>query len=99
VQPDRRARWVLPLAVVALLVWPLSYAWIPNAGRNPAWVLTLVPVAEIGAMLLAVIAIRLGTMAARADGSTPSSERGTRLGIVVVFLVIGGNLLGKALSG
>ena len=97
-QPSRSARWVLPIAVLGLLLWPLSFAWVPAAGTNPEWVLRLVPLAEIGAMVLAIVAVRLGTLAARAGRNTPSSDRGLRLGVLVATLVIGGNLLGQALT-
>lgn len=96
-QPDRRARLVLPIAVVALLLWPLSYAWIPAAGHNPAWVGMLVQVAEIGAIVLAIAAIWLGSLVPRDEGGSRASERGVRLGMLVVVLVVGGNLLGQAL--
>ena len=39
------------MAILALAVWPLSYAWIPAAGHNPDWILTLVPLAEIAAKI------------------------------------------------
>ena len=97
-QPSRSARWALPIAVLALLLWPLSFAWVPAAGHNPAWVLILVPVAEIAAMILAIVAYRLGTLAARSGRNTPSSDRGIRLGVLVATLVIGSNLLGQALA-
>lgn len=64
-QPERRARLALWLAVIALLLWPLSYAWVPLAGRNPDWILVLVPVAEIGSLLLAISAIWIGARARR----------------------------------
>jgi hypothetical protein len=54
-------------------------------------------VAEIAAMVLAIVAFRLGTLAARAGRNTPSSDLGMRLGVLVAVLVIGGNLLGQAL--
>ena len=96
-QTDARARWVLPLAVLALVVWPLSFAWIPAAGHNPGWILTLVPLAEIAAIVLAIAAIWLGAFVARDQHNTRSSDLGVRLGTLVVILVIGGNLLGQAL--
>jgi hypothetical protein len=85
------------MAILALAVWPLSYAWIPAAGRNPDWVLTLVPLAEIAAILLAIAAIWLDVLVKRDGEATASSERGGRLAMLVVLLVVGGNLLGKAL--
>lgn len=85
------------MAILALAVWPLSFAWIPAADRNPDWILTLVPLAEIAAILLAIAAIWLGVLVKRDGGDTTSSERGGRLGMLVVLLVVGGNLLGQAL--
>jgi len=96
-QTDSRARWVLPLAALALVLWPLSFAWIPAAGNNPAWILALVPLAEIAAILLAIAAIWLGTFVARDQQNTRSSDLGVKLGMLVVILVVGGNLLGQAL--
>lgn len=85
------------MAIVALILWPLSFAWVPAAGRNPDWVLTLVPLAEIAAILLAIAAIWLGVLVTRDGENTPSSDRGGRLAMLVVVLVVGGNLLGQAL--
>lgn len=94
---DRRARLVLPLAAIALIVWPLWFAWVPAAGRNPSWVLILVPLAEIGSIVLAIAAIWLGSLAARDARNTVASDRGVKLGMLVVVLVVGGDLLGQAL--
>ena|SRR5215218_2692828 len=94
---DRRARLVLPMAIAALALWPLSYAWIPSAGRNPDWVVVLVPLAEIAAILVAIAAIWLGVLVTRDGVNTRSSDRGGRLGMLVVILVVGGNLIGQAL--
>jgi len=85
------------MAILALAVWPLSYAWIPAAGHNPAWISTLVPLAEIAAILLAIAAIWLGVLVKRDGEETTASERGGRLGMAVVLLVVGGNLIGQAL--
>ena len=95
---DSRARLALPLAVIALILWPLSFAWIPAAGHNPPWVLTLVPLAEIGAIILAIAAIWLGSLAARDARNTTASDRGIKLGMLVVVLVVGGNLVGQAIA-
>ena len=85
------------MAIVALILWPLSFAWIPAAGRNPDWILTLVPLVEIAAILLAIAAIWLGVLVTRDGENTRSSDRGGRLGMLVVVLVVGGNLIGQAL--
>jgi hypothetical protein len=96
-QNDRRAQLVLPMAIAALALWPLSYAWIPSAGRNPDWIAVVVPLAEIAAILMAIAAIWLGVLVTRDGVNTRSSDRGGRLGMVVVILVVGGNLIGQAL--
>lgn len=85
------------MAILALLLWPLSFAWIPAAGSNPDWVLTLVRLVEIAAILLAIAAIWLGVLVTRDGENTRSSDRGGRLAMVVVLLVVGGNLVGQAL--
>ena len=85
------------MAILALLVWPVSFIWIPAAGRNPDSVLTLVLLVEIAAILLAVAAIWLGVLVTRDGENTRSSDRGGRLGMLVVVLVVAGNLLGQAL--
>ena len=85
------------MAILALAVWPLSFAWIPAAGSNPDWMLTLVPLAEIAAILLAIAAIWLDVLVKRDGEATTASDRGGRLGMLVVVLVVGGNLLGQAL--
>jgi hypothetical protein len=85
------------MALVALVLWPLSFAWIPAAGRNPDWVLTLVLLVEIAAILLAIAAIWLGVLVTRDGENTRSSDRGGRLAMLVVVLVVGGNLIGQAL--
>jgi hypothetical protein len=85
------------MAIFALILWPLSFVWIPAAGRNPDWILTLVPLVEIAAILLAIAAIWLGILVTRDGENTSSSDRGGRLGMLVVILVVGGNLVGQAL--
>lgn len=86
------------MAIFALLLWPLSYIWIPAAGHNPDWVLVLVPLVEITAILLAIAAIWLDVLVKRDGEATTASDRGGRLGMLVVVLVVGGNLLGQALT-
>ena len=85
------------MAILALIVWPLSFIWVPTAGHNPDSVLSLVLLIEIAAILLAVAAIWLGVLVTRDGENTPSSDRGGRLGMLVVVLVVAGNLLGQAL--
>jgi len=84
------------MAILALILWPLSFIWIPSAGRNPDSVLSLVLLIEIAAILLAVAAIWLGVLVTRDGENTRTSDRGGRLAMLVVVLVIAGNLLGQA---
>jgi hypothetical protein len=86
------------MAILALIVWPLSFVWVPSAGHNPDSVLSFVLLVEIAAILLAVAAIWLGVLVTRDGEDTPSSDRGGRLGMLVVVLVVAGNLLGQALG-
>ena len=90
------ARWALPVAVFALLVWPLSFVWIPAPGRDRESVYYGVLILEVCVVVLALVAVWLGTLAARADRNTTSSDRAIRLGVIVVALVIGGNLFRQA---
>jgi hypothetical protein len=69
----------------------------PCGGAHPGWILTLVPLAEIAAILLAIAAIWLDVLVRRDGEATTSSERGGRLALLVVLLVVGGSLVGKAL--
>jgi hypothetical protein len=78
------ARLVLPIALLALLVWPITLA--------------LGSIAEIGAVALAVVALLLGARADRVEGNTKRSDLGMRVATAVVFLVIGGRYLGQGLS-
>jgi hypothetical protein len=59
------ARRSLILGVLALALWPLSYAWVPWAGRNPDWILIVVPLAELGALACGVAALVTGLRARR----------------------------------
>jgi hypothetical protein len=97
VHDSRRARLVLPIAIVALLLWPLSYISIRTT--DTAQGLRVGPLVEIAAIVLASVAIWLGMFVTRDGANTRSSDRGMRLGMLVVVLVIGGNLIGQGLAG
>jgi hypothetical protein len=99
VHDDRRARLVLPIAIFALLLWPLSYISTRTAGPGPVPGPAVGPLVEIAAIVLASVAIWLGMFVTRDGGNTRSSDRGMRLGMLVVVLVIGGNLIGQGLAG
>ena len=93
-QAQRQGRLSAGLALIALLLWPLSYAWVPMAGRNPGFILVLVPIAEIGSLLLASGAVILAHRARRPGRPGRSASLGLWLGILVIVLIIGGGLVG-----
>jgi hypothetical protein len=92
-----RARRARRAGIAALLLWPFSFAWIPLAERSPWWVLALVPLAEVGAVVLAVAAVWSGVQARRRDGDPPAARWAIGLGALALTLVIAGNVLGLAL--
>ena len=81
------ARLALFLGVVGLLVWPLSYAWIPSAGKNPAWIGVIVPVAEWGAIACAIAAIWLGVRARGAGVTSLGAIWAPRIGGLTLGLM------------
>lgn len=82
-----RPRRALILGVIGLLVWPLSYAWIPTAGKNPGWIGVVVPVAEWGAISCAIAAIWFGIQARRASPRAPGAVWAPRLGWLTLGLM------------
>lgn len=82
-----QARLGLALGVVGLLAWPLSYAWIPNAGHNPTWIGLLVPLAELGSIAFAVAAIWLGTRSRRAGLTSVAATWAPRVGLLTIGLM------------
>jgi hypothetical protein len=77
----------LLLAVISLLAWPVSYAWIPSAGHNPAWIGVIVPVAEWGAIASAIGAIWIGIRARRAGVRSPAAIWAPRVGWLTLGLM------------
>jgi len=75
------------LGLVGLLAWPLSYAWVPSAGHNPAWIGVVVPIAEWGAIACAIAAIVLGTRARRAGVTSITATLAPRLGWLTLGLM------------
>lgn len=67
-----RARRARLAGIAALLLWPLSYAWIPLAERSPAWVLALVPLAEISAVVLGITAVMTSGLWTGMDSVAPT---------------------------
>ncbi|HSO28628.1 MAG TPA: hypothetical protein VLS28_01880 [Candidatus Sulfomarinibacteraceae bacterium] len=98
-QAQQLGRWSTGLAVIALLLWPLSYAWVPMAGRNPGFIMVLVPIAEIGSLVLASAAVILAYRARRLGRPGRSRSLGLWLGSLVIVLVIGGSLVAFQLAG
>lgn len=92
-----RARRARRAGIAALLLWPLSYAWVPLAERNPDWVFVLVPLAEIGAVVLGVAAIWSGVLARRVEGDSSAARWGIGLGAAALTLVVAGNVVGAVL--
>jgi hypothetical protein len=90
----RRARRA---GIAALLLLPLSYAWVPLAGRGPGWVFVVVPPAELGTVVLGLVAVWGGLQARRREGNSRAARWGIGLGALAVTLVIVGNVLGVAL--
>jgi uncharacterized YccA/Bax inhibitor family protein len=92
--PARRARRA---GIAAVLLWPLSYAWIPLAERSPGWVFILVPLAEIGAVVLGITAVWGGVHSRRREGDSQTARWAIALGALAVTLVLAGNVVGLAL--
>lgn len=85
--------------VAALVLWPLSYAWVPFAGQAPGLVLAIVPIAEIASLILALAAIVLGTQARRDGAGGREVAIGIGIGGLVVALIVGGAIIGLMLAG
>jgi hypothetical protein len=94
---ERLARRAKTAAITAWVLWPLSYAWIPLAGRNPAWLLLVVPLAEIGAVAFASAAVWGGIRARRQGTTSRDAQWAIGLGVLGLLIVIGGNLFAVAL--
>jgi hypothetical protein len=92
-----RARRARRAGIAALLLWPLSYAWIPLAERSPAWVFILVPIAEISAVVLGIAAVWGGVQSRSREGDSQTARWAMALGAMAVTLVIAGNMVGVAI--
>lgn len=92
-----RARRACLAGIAALLLWPLSYAWIPLAEESPAWVFVLVSLAEISAVVLGIIGVWGGVQARSREGASQIARWAIALGALAVALAIGGNVVGLAL--
>ncbi len=94
---ERLARRARMAAIAAWVLWPFSYAWIPLAGRNPAWLLLVVPLAEIGAVAFASAAVWGGIRARRRGTTSRDAQWAIGLGVLGLLIVLGGNILAVAL--
>ena len=83
----RQANVGLLLGVIGLFAWPLSYAWIPNAGSNPDWIGVVVPLAEWGAIACALGAIWLGTRSRRGELTSLAAIWAPRIGWLTLGLM------------
>jgi uncharacterized YccA/Bax inhibitor family protein len=75
-----RARRARQASIAALLLWPLSYAWIPMADRSPGWVFILVPLAEISAVVLGITTMWGGVQSRRREGDPQTARWAIALG-------------------
>jgi hypothetical protein len=92
-----RARRARRAGIVSLLLWPLSYAWIPLMDRSPGWVFVVVPLAEIGAVVLGIAAVWGGVRSRSREGDSQTARWAIALGALAVTLVAAGNVVGLAL--
>ena len=84
-------------AITAWVLLPLSYAWIPLAGRDPGWLLLVVPLAEIGAVAFASAAVWGGIRARRRGTNSRDARSAIGLGVLGLLTILGGNILAVAL--
>jgi len=92
-----RARRARRAGIAALLLWPLSYAWIPLAERSPGWVFLFVPLAEISAVVLGITAVWGGVQSRSREGESQTARWAITFGALAVTLVIAGNVVGLVL--
>lgn len=90
----RRARWA---AIGAAALLPLSYVWLAVPKDAAGWVFPLTAGAEIGAIVLGIVAVAYGIRARRLMPHGTGVRWPVLLGGVVLALVIVGNAIGIAL--
>jgi hypothetical protein len=96
----RLATAAIACGVLAFPLWLLSFSWVPFAltGRvmGSAWYIVLV--GEVGALLAALLAIGLGSIARRrASAGTAYHRRasqGLTIGVIALVLIVGLNIVG-----
>ena len=103
------ARWSLACALTGLVLWLVSYSWIPLSmipslqGRDLGFLAPVFPLSEAGAVLLAMVGIAFGVEARRLSQPGTQERRAARrylaLNILVPFLVVVPNLVFPLLEG
>jgi len=103
------AHYSLICAALGLLLWLVSYSWIPLSmipslqGRDLPLLAYLFPAGEAGAVLVAMVGIAFGVEARNTSQPATSERRAARrylaLNILVPFLVVVPNLVFPLLEG
>jgi len=94
------ARYAYVFGGVGLLLWLLSYSWVPFAlaGREMGSLFWVPFVSELAAVLAATLGIRFSLGARRqSEPGTPEHRSGSRsllLAAAVIVLVVGLNIVG-----
>ncbi len=100
----RRAKMAFVCGVLGFPLWLLSFSWVPFAlmGRSIGPVFYIILASEAGALLAALFGVGLGLSARRhapiGTRDYKLASRGVVMGVVVLVLVVGLNILG-AVSG
>ena len=108
-QANKSARTALACAIVGLLLWLLSYLWVPLSfiptlqGRDLSFLAPILPICEAGALLIAMIGIGFGVAARRRSQSGTlehrSASRRLALNVLVPVLVIVPNIVFPLIVG
>lgn len=91
-------RLAVGLAIVALALVPISYAWVLDLPLDDATVFAILALSELGAIVFALGAMFLGFRARRRDPGSLDGIWAPRLGALAILLVIVPNLVGALLA-
>src|SRR5579859_4336757 len=98
---NRLARTALVCGVLGLLLWLLSYSWVPFAltGHEAGeFISYVVAVSEVCGLLIGLVSVGSGLIARRrAPAGSPErrwASRGLAMGALALVLIVGFNLLG-----
>ncbi len=105
-QVDKSARAALACGISGIVLWFLSYSWIPLSlipsllGRCPSFLdvfAYVIPISELGALVIGTIIIGLGVLARRRwQSGTPEHRSASRRlvpNVLVLVLVIFPNIV------